>query len=97
MPESDGLNIRIDAGQERRRPCNFKPLNLQQVYKWIDSLDLDPAETAAVKKAAGNYPSQALGSFKRNFNRILAKAQKQLNSQVKADKAKQEDEIVEEL
>lgn len=85
---AEGLNFKIvSMGREevdRRPPCNLRPINLDKLLAWIDTQVSDPDLREEVKKAAKGYP--ALGSFRRNFQMHLSRAQKKLRERTPINK-----------
>lgn len=63
---------------DNRRPSNLRPLTLPALHAWIESKQIDSRVKEKLKKMASAYPQQALPSWVQNYNRHLAKAQKEL-------------------
>jgi hypothetical protein len=60
---------------DNREASNFRPMTLQRLYDWIDAKNLDALVKKELKKSAGNYPQQALGSWQKKFDTHLSNVQ----------------------
>lgn len=75
--ESVGFKV-VTMGKDEidcRAPCNLRPLTLAKLFDWIDAQPVENRMKEQLKKMAGSYPQQALGSWKKNYRKHLAKAQ----------------------
>lgn len=85
MTQNNGMNSTESVGFkvvtmgrdeiDNRSPSNLRPLTLAKLHEWIDAQPLDVRMKEQLKKMAGSYPQQALGSWKKNYRKHLAKAQ----------------------
>ena len=73
-------NISADGVEKTSRSCNLRPLNLQKLFKWIDSQPIDENLKVELKLSASKYPHQALDKWQKNYARHVAIAQKKLKS-----------------
>lgn len=79
MNETEKIKFRMSAGKEeidRRAPCNFKILTLNDVDKIIDNKEIDDNIKVELKKMARKYPFQALSTFVKNIEKNISKARK---------------------
>lgn len=99
MHEAEGINFKIvTMGREEvdtRQKSNLRSLTLQGLVKWIDKQNLDERVKAELKKAAGTYPQQALGAFRKNFSTHVSRVQKKLRAETPIAKELGDDETEE--
>lgn len=67
-------------GQDERKPCNLRPLNLDKLLLWIDAQKVDEALKVELKKSASGYPHQALSAWRKNYVKHVMTAQEKLRS-----------------
>ena len=81
---TEGVNFRVvSMGRDEvdsRRPCNFRPLTLENLYQWIDSKNLEPRIKAELKAMAGQWPQQALPVWQKSYTRHLVIAQNKVRN-----------------
>lgn len=83
MPEAQQIQAKVSVpGKETRAP--FKPaLTLEIICHWIKLQGLDDYTTNGLIALARSYPTQALPSFRKNFNvmiqRVRAKRKAEQN------------------
>lgn len=70
-----------------------RQLTLETISEWIRLQGFDDYTTNGLIELAGRYPTQALPSFRRNFNlmieRVRAKRKRELNAEINAKEASQ--------
>lgn len=79
MNETERVKFRLSAGRDeidKRVPCNFKILTLNDVDKIIDEKEIDEKTKEELKKMARKYPFQALPIFIRNIDKNISKVRK---------------------
>jgi len=55
---------------------DFRTITLDKIHAWIDKKDYDNALKEELKRMVGTYPQNAYVNFGKNFQKHLAKAQK---------------------
>jgi hypothetical protein len=76
---------------DKRKPCNFKVISLEEIIKWIDNqFSLDEDVKSELKKSVQSYPQDALSKWSKNYLHHLEKAQanvrkKQKTNSIKSD------------
>ena len=82
MNDTEKMRVKVVAmGNplvDRRKPCNQRPVTLESLLSYIDSVVRDERVREEVKKMATAYPYQALPSFGKNLNLHIQKAQKKV-------------------
>lgn len=76
MNEAEKIKFRLAANKEeyeKRVPCNFIMLTLNDVNKIIDQKEIDENIKEKLKKMARNYPFQALPNFVKNIDNNISK------------------------
>ena len=76
MNETENFKMKISTGSDEfdnRVPSSFKTINLEDVYKIIDNIDIEDEVKAELKKKANNYPFQALKTFVKNIEKNIGK------------------------
>lgn len=79
MNETEKIKFRMAAGREdveKRAPCNFKILTLNDVDRIIDNKEVDESIKIELKKMARKYPFQALTNFVKNIEKNISKVRK---------------------
>ena len=77
MNEATGLNAKVYVpGREPGRGLE-RQLTLEKVSQWIRLQGLDDYTTEGLIELASNYPTQALPSFRQNFNLMIQRVRHQ--------------------
>ena len=79
MSEAENIRFNISGAGGGSR-SNFMKTTLKNVYDAIDQKVFDEDVKNSLKKAASNYPYEALNSFISNLDRHIAKEMKNKNS-----------------
>jgi len=66
-------NVRFNISGAGGGPRSFIKITLKNVYDAIDEKFIDENLKQSLKKAAANYPFQALNSFILNLDKYIAK------------------------
>lgn len=89
MTEASRMNLKISAGQDekplpitRRR---MRPPTLEEVMRWVSSLNLDPEIEAIIVKKVKKYPLDCVDRFRERITFHIAEAQR---TRDKTDKEK---------
>lgn len=76
-PESFKFKVITTGRQDvdKRRPSNLNPWSLEKLVKWINAQPLDEKIKLELVKSASAYPHQALGVWRKNYEKNLTIAQ----------------------
>jgi len=71
MNEPTKMNVSVTMESHGRKTKVARMLTLDVIIKWIERQELDEYTTKGLIDLASKYPTQALPSFRRNFNLML--------------------------
>lgn len=86
MSEAQQIQAKIVIPGQVSRPPVQRPLTLDTICEWIKLQGLDDYTTNGLIELARRYPTQALPSFRKNFNlmiqRVRQKRRQEQNQQL---------------
>lgn len=82
MKNAEGFNVSVvTTGNpivDTRRQCNLRPVTLESLFVYIDSIVQDARIREEVKLLAGKYPQGSLWAFRKNVRKHIERAQKKV-------------------
>lgn len=92
MREAQQISVKVQIPGKENTPPLQRQLTLETVCKWIKLQGFDEYTTDGLIELAKKYPTQALPSFRRNFNLMIqrVRSQRQRENRMEEERAEEE-------